>query len=119
MKLFETYKQILNEAVSYSEIISAIDNKNIIEFYYTGDNTQNKGVRRAEIYTFGNSKLGNPVVRVFQLSGATDSNVPSWKLFLVKNMNNLKVVGQYDQQRYGFNLNGDDGMLNVYKTAKF
>ena len=119
MGLYKTYIKLLVEQVTNSEIIEAIDNKEVVEFYYEGDETESRGARTVEIYAFGNSTKGNPVIRAYQTGGATDSSVPNWKLFDVRNIRNFKTVGNFEQPRQGFNLNGDAGMLNVYHIAKF
>ena len=119
MTLYETYKQILKEAVAISDIISAIENKGVIRFYYAGDETENKGERLGEIYALGESKAGNKVIRVYQLRGATDTVIPNWKLFRVDKMDNIEFVRNYYRPRPQFNSRGDNSMSRVDKIVEF
>jgi hypothetical protein len=117
--LYETYKKVLNEAVALSEIIDAIDNTQVIRFYYEGDNTENKGWRSGEIYALGDSIAGNKVIRVYQLQGVTDSKTPQWKLFRVDSIRDIETVGSFNQARPLFNSQGDNSMATVYKIVNF
>ena len=119
MNLIETYKKILQEEVALSEIIDAIENTQVIRFYYEGDKTQNKGERVGEIYALGSSSAGNKVIRVFQLKGATDTVIPSWKLFRVDAIRNIEKVRQFYKPRPQFNAHGDNSMSAVYNIAEF
>ena len=39
--------------------------------------------RIIEVYAYGLTKAGNPVIRAFQPYGDTSSRVPSWKFFRI------------------------------------
>lgn len=117
--LIETYKEIITEAISNSDVIDAINNNSVVKFYYEGDETQNKGDRMAELYAFGLSLKGNPVVRAFQIRGATDTVIPDWKLFRLKYIRDIEVIRNFYRPRNGFNKNDDNGMSTVYHIAKF
>lgn len=120
MNLFEIYKKILQEAkASNSRIINAIKNRLTVKFYYDGDKNNQKGYREGDIYAFGESKAGNPVVRVYQLRGTTSSKVPEWKLFRVDKMRDIEYIGEFDNPQTKFNANGDNSMQTVYNIVQF
>lgn len=118
-KLLETYRQLLREFASISDVISAIDNHNVVKFFYEGDHTEARGERIGEIYALGESTAGNKVVRVFQLKGATDTVVPNWKLFRVDKMRDIEVLRTFSKPRPLFNVGGDNTMTRVFNIAKF
>lgn len=80
----------LNEFVSRNTVADAIQNKDIVFIYYSGDETINRGYRTIEPYVLGTSTAGNIVLRAWQQNGATDTgnaptrpndNIPGWRLF--------------------------------------
>lgn len=120
--------EILAESVSVSDINDAIDNhKRIIINYHTDGEDNATGARVIEVYAYGTTKAGNPVIRAFQPYGDTTSRVPSWKFFRLDRISDWKDT----QQRFSrpasdyyhgigeFNPNGDNTMSIVYKIAKF
>lgn len=122
MKLYETYKEILSEAnASISDIIKAIDERQLIDFFYEGDPKYNftAGRRSGEVYALGTSKGGNKVVRIFQMQGATNSINPKFKLFRLDKMRDIKFIRPYYRPRKGFNPNGDRAMASVDKVVDF
>lgn len=118
-------KQILNEMllledVSIDNINSAIDNHERIIIDYRSVEDEDAGPRVVEVYAYGLTKKGNPVIRGFQPYGNTMTKVPAWKFFLVDGIYNWKPTGQtFDKPAKLFNANGDDSMQVVYKIAKF
>lgn len=40
----------------------------------------------------GVSNAGNEVLRAYQIEGSEDSDAPSWKLFIIKNIEQLEVT---------------------------
>lgn len=121
-------KTILNESsVNSFNIANAIDkHKRIIIRYRSEDDTSANGERYIDIFAYGLSKAGNPVIRAFQPFGDTTTRVPSWKFFRVDRITDWKETNEtftypYDNFRgYGeFNPNDDRSMSVVYKIASF
>jgi hypothetical protein len=117
--LYETYQQVLNEAVANYKIINAIKNKLTVRFYYDGDKNNQKGYREGDIYAFGESTKGNPVIRVYQLRGTTASRVPEWKMFRVDKIRDMEYIGEFERPQAKFNAGGDNSMQQVYNIVEF
>lgn len=82
--------RLLTEWIDRNSIIDAINNRDVVYIYYSGDETVNRGYRTIEPYLLGRSSAGNLVLRAYQQAGATDSGVnpirsndeiPGWRLF--------------------------------------
>lgn len=116
-KHFKAY--LLTESATVSDIEKAIAEKRILRFYYEGDGVNAQGYRIAEIYAYGLTKAGNPVIRAFQLSGDTKTKRPAWKMFLLSKMNRVTFQGNFNKPREGFNPDGDKTMRTVYSIAQF
>ena len=87
--------EILAESVSVSDINDAIDNhKRIIINYHTDGEDNATGARVIEVYVYGTTKAGNPVIRAFQPYGDTTSRVPSWKFFRLDRISDWKDTQQ-------------------------
>lgn len=78
--LFENiknFRQLLNEDAGQSAIERAINNREVIQIYYAGDDTYRKGFRTIEPYVIGNIKkkdgAGDVAVRAWQQAGASDT----------------------------------------------
>ena len=121
-------KLILNESVSIADVNDVIDHhKRVIINYHTKGEDKNTGARVVEVYAYGLTKAGNPVIRCFQPYGDTTSRVPSWKFFRLDRISAWKETNQtfnrpadFFYKGLGeFNPNGDDTMSVVYKIAKF
>ena len=121
-------KLILNESVSIADVNNVIDrHKRVIINYHTKGEDKNTGARVVEVYAYGLTKAGNPVIRCFQPYGDTTSRVPSWKFFRLDRISAWKEMNQtfnrpadFFYKGLGeFNPNGDDTMNVVYKIAKF
>lgn len=122
-------KNILNESKATVEDVNyAIDNhiRVIIDYNSKGDET-NSGARVIEVYAYGLTKAGNPVIRAFQPYGNTTTRVPSWKFFRLDRITEWQPTKQtfsrpadfYYKNLGDFNPNGDETMSVVYKIAKF
>ena len=71
-------------------ICSAIQSRKMIQFNYE-DST-----RVAEPYCYGESKMGNEVLRAFQVKGGSKSGNPvGWKLFNASKMKNVGFTDEY------------------------
>lgn len=121
-------KILLKESVSIGNVNDAIDNhKRIIISYHTNGEDNNTGPRVVEVYAYGLTKAGNPVIRCFQPMGDTTSKVPSWKFFRLDRISSWKDTGQtfsrpadfYYKGLGNFNPDGDETMSVVYKIASF
>jgi len=130
MELFEAILKdiLLTESVSIDDVNDAIDNhKKVIISYHTNGEDNNTGARVVEVYAYGLTKAGNPVIRCFQPYGDTTSRVPSWKFFRLDRISEWKPTKQtfsrpadyYFKNLGDFNPNGDETMSVVYKIAKF
>ena len=70
--MFKILRDILNEmliteAASVNDVNSAIDNhERVIINYHTNGEDANTGARVIEVYAYGLTKAGNPVIRAFQ-----------------------------------------------------
>ena len=129
MELYKLLTEVLiTESVSVIDVNKAIDNHNrIIINYNTRGEDIATGSRVIEVYAYGLTKAGNPVIRAFQPYGDTSSRVPSWKFFRLDRISEWKPTKQtfskpaseYYKGLGMFNPNGDNTMSVVYKIAKF
>ena len=120
---------LLEESVSVEDITDAIDNHTrvIMNYNSTRGEGNNTGPRVVEVYAYGLTKAGNPVIRAFQPYGDTTSRVPSWKMFRLDRIDNWNPTNQtfnrpasdYYKGLGDFNPNGDNTMSIVYKVTKF
>ena len=121
--LLEIYsKLILNESVSPNSVTDSIKNKYRVTINYEGDPAHGiaPGIRTIEIYAYGLTKAGNPVIRAYQPYGDTVSTVPSWKFFRLDRVKTWKpTYSLVTQPAPGFNPNGDKSMSEVYTIADF
>ena len=107
-------------SISVTNINNAINNKNEVIIYYDGDENTSKGKRNVEVYAYGISMAGNPVIRAYQLSGDSDTIVPEWKLFRVDMISQWSVLKRiFTTPKPKFNPNGDKSMKSVLNIAKF
>ena len=119
---------LITESVSIGSIDDAIDTHTrvIINYNTRGENIAT-GPRIIEVYAYGITKAGNPVIRAFQPYGDTSSRVPSWKFFRIDRIIYWKPTKQiftkpasdYYKNIGNFNPNGDNSMSTVYKIAYF
>lgn len=126
--LLNEHISLLTESVSINEINDAIDNhvRIIINYRSKGEDIAN-GARVIEVYAYGLTKAGNPVIRSWQPYGDTTSRTPAWKFFRLDRITYWKPTRQVftepasvNYKGYGdFNPNGDGSMSVVYKIAKF
>lgn len=129
MRLKELLQEaILEESASVEDVTSAIDNHNrIIINYHSNGKDEADGPRVIEVYAYGVTKAGNPVIRAFQPYGDTTSRVPSWKFFrldrIVEWRPTKQIFSRPASDYYNgigeFNSNGDKTMAMVYKIASF
>lgn len=122
------FRQVLTESPSVDEVTKAIDGKyRVIINYHSKGEDEATGPRMIEVYAYGLTKAGNPVIRAFQPYGDTTSRVPSWKFFRLDRISEWQPTKQRfsrpaSEIYHGlgdFNPNGDETMSVVYKIAKF
>lgn len=119
---------LLEESVNGQDVSDAIDNhERVVINYHSNGQDEAIGSRVIEVYAYGLTKAGNPVIRAFQPYGDTTSKVPSWKLFRLDRIDSWEPTGQkftepasdYYPGIGDFNPNGDKTMAVVYKVAQF
>jgi predicted DNA-binding transcriptional regulator YafY len=126
MKLYNVAKGLILEIASIESIIDAIRTKNKVIIYYDGDEPGGRGLREIEPVCFGYSKKGNPVLRAWDLEGASHRGflgrrpLPSWRLFRVDRILSLTPTGEeFLAPRPNYNADGDRSMRSVIINAKF
>ena len=118
--------RLLTEWVNRNDVVDAINNRDIVYIYYSGDETVNRGYRTIEPYALGRSTAGNLVLRAWQQAGATDSGqnpkreadeIPGWRLFRLDGITTfMKTMKQFasDKNKIRPNYNPNDkGMTEV------
>ena len=126
MKLLDSLKTLLNEAVSNNEVKDSIRKKKVMNIYYDGKDNGGKGYRTIEPVCLGVSKKGKLVLRAWEREGSSysaqnEGNVlPGWRLFrLDKIFTYTPTLDTFTEVRPGYNPNGDKSMITVYLNAKF
>lgn len=126
MKLYNSLKSLILEIASIDSIVDAIKKKQKVVIYYKGDEPGGNGLRTIEPVCFGYSKAGNPVLRAWDLEGASHraylgkKPLPSWRLFRVDKIVSFRPTAEnFDTPRPGYNPNGDKSMTNVIVNAVF
>lgn len=128
MLLKNLIRGLLNESVSIGEINSALDtHKRVIITYHTKGEDKHIGARVIEVYAYGLTKAGNPVIRAFEPYGDTTTKVPRWKFFRLDRISSWKETEQtfdrpasfFYKNLGDFNPNGDETMSIVYKITSF
>lgn len=126
MKLYNVTKSLILEVASIESIVDAIKKKKRMIIYYDGDEPGGKGLREIEPVCFGYSKAGNPVLRAWDMEGATHRGLlgtrpmPGWRLFRVDKILSFKPSGEnFETPRPQYNPRGDKSMTRVIINAKF
>jgi predicted DNA-binding transcriptional regulator YafY len=126
MKLYKTLKDIILEVVAVNSVTDTIKKKQKIVVYYDGDEPGGKGLRLIEPVCFGYSKADNPVLRAWDLEGAShtaykgEQPLPGWRLFRLDKILTYKPSGEsFDSPRTGYNPRGDRSMNRVIINAVF
>ena len=126
LNLSTVLNSVLNESVSQNEVSDAISNQQYVQLNYVDDDGAAVGNRLVQPYVLGRSMAGNPVVRVFQVSG--DSlRKRSWKTLRLDRIISWKPRKQtfhVPPQYMGYNIpaynqNGDRAMSVIYNQVKF
>ena len=118
------FKQFLKESTEKNEdnIVSSIENRNTILFYYSGDKNISRGYRWVEPVAYGESIRGHKLLRAFQIKEkpSKTGQTPMWRLFRVDKISNVsKSLRKFNRPRKGYNPNGDKAMKELIVNAKF
>lgn len=90
------------------EIVKAIRNKNVIEFYYDGE------LRVVEPHCYGETTAGNEGLRAFQIDGYSSTGKLGWKMYDLGKANDITLTDQrFNGTRPGYQR-GDKGMSEIY-----
>lgn len=126
MKLYNSLKSLILEIASVESIVDAIKKRQKVVIYYKGDEPGGNGLRTIEPVCFGYSKAGNPVLRAWDLEGASHKAylgkkpLPSWRFFRVDKIVSFRPTNQtFNEPRPGYNPNGDKSMNSVIINAIF
>jgi len=93
-----------------SLIINAIENRNLLRFYYKDH------LRVVEPHAYGKTSKGNEILRAYQVDGTSDSgSVPDWRLFSINKIERLTVLfdDTFLKPRIGYK-SGDSAMDIIY-----
>ena len=112
----ESEKTEIKKNVNVDNINKAIDDKIVIKIFYKADENIAAGQRTIEVYAYGLSLAGNPVIRAFQLAGDTQSEKLDFKLFKINNISRWVETKQRFNPRPEYKK-GDKNMLTIYKEA--
>ena len=126
MKLYNAVKNLILEIASINSVVGSIKKRQVIVIYYDGDEPGGKGLREIEPVCFGYSKANNPILRAYDLEGASHTDykgeqpLPDWRIFRVDKILSFKPTGDiFNTPRPGYNPNGDKSMTRVIINAKF
>jgi len=119
INLSDILNRVLNESVTPNEVVPVINNKNYVDLNYVDEDGSAVGPRLVQAYAYGRSMAGNPVVRVYQVSG--DSlRKREWKTLRLDRIISWKPRKQtFSKPAPGFNFEGDDSMETVMALADF
>lgn len=113
---------LLTESVDVSMVSDAIKNRYRVVINYVGDPEHGiaDGIRTIEVYAYGLTKAGNPVIRAYQPYGDTVTTTPNWKFFRLDRITSWKQTYSLIQRPAPkFNPDGDRSMSQVYLIADF
>lgn len=122
----ELLKKKVNLAVASDRVEKSIRDRNRVIMYYNGPDEGGKGLREIEPVCLGTSRAGNPVVRAWEIRGASASAergelpLPSWRLFRLDRITTYALTGDiFNVPRPDFNFVGDRGMRSVKLIAEY
>ena len=126
MKLYNALKGLILEIASIESIVDAIKKRQKVVIYYQVVDPGGNGLRTIDPVCFGYSKAGNPVLRAWDLEGASHKAylgkkpLPSWRMFRVDKMVSFKPTAEtFNEPKPGYNPNGDKSMTSVVINAVF
>ncbi len=90
------------------KIIKAIENLNVVEFYYDGE------LRVVEPHCYGITTARNEGLRAYQIDGYSSSGKLGWKMYDLGKAEDLVITeDSFDGPRNGYKR-GDKGMDEIY-----
>lgn len=90
------------------EIVDAIENQSVIEFYYDGE------LRVVEPHCYGVTTAGNEGLRAFQIDGYSSTGKLGWKMYDLGKADDITITeNQFEGPRPGYQ-SGDKGMSKIY-----
>ena len=111
---------------SVENVNNAINNHERVIISYDGNGKDKfKGPRMVDIYAYGLTRAGNPVIRGFQQYPHQSKTIKGWKFFRLDRITSWRNTGQkfYKPDSFSpfpeFNKSGDRLMSVVYNIAKF
>jgi len=126
MKLYKTFKGLIFEIASNKAIVDAITKRQVCVINYQGDEPGGNGLRTIEPVCLGYSIAGNPVLRAWDLEGASHraylgkKPLPSWRMFRVDKIIMIRPTGEtFNEPKPNYNPNGDKSMTKIIVNAKF
>ncbi|KAF2517193.1 WYL domain-containing protein [Flavobacterium foetidum] len=90
-----------------NQIIKAIKNQNVIEFYYDGK------LRVVEPHCYGLTTAGNEAIRAYQIDGYSSSRKMGWKMYDLEKADNIEVSEETFNPQSDYKR-GDKGMSKIY-----
>lgn len=122
----ELLKKKVNLAVASDKVEKSIKERQRVIMYYNGPDEGGKGLREVEPVCLGTSRAGNPVVRAWEIRGASASAsrgelpLPSWRLFRLDRITTYALTGDiFNTPRPDFNFVGDRSMSSVKLIAEY
>jgi hypothetical protein len=95
------------------ELCAAIASRNIVQFYYTGD--EMPGMRTVEPHMVAYTLADNLVLSAWFLGGASESQEgQGWREYRIDSMSRITVLVQtFSGPRSGYNPNGGPKLHNI------
>lgn len=82
LKLYNLFEQVILESISRDKIFDCLIHKYRVNITYAGeDGDRATGKRTIEVYAYGTTQNGYPVIRAYQIFGETKTKKPAWKFF--------------------------------------
>lgn len=89
-------------------IVEAIQNKNVIQFYYESE------LRVVEPHCYGITTAGNEGLRAYQIDGYTSSGKMGWRLYDLGKANTIEIISKtFSTPRPDYNK-GDKSMDKIF-----
>lgn len=90
------------------EIIKAIQNQNVIQLNYDGEQ------RIIEPHCYGLTTAGNEGLRAFQIAGYSSTGKLGWKMYDLGKADSITITqNQFEGPRQGYQT-GDKGMSEIF-----
>lgn len=90
------------------EIISAIENQNVIELHYEGE------LRVVEPHCYGVTTAGNEGLRAYQTGGYSSSGKMGWRMYDLGKADSITITNEEFAGPRPDYKSGDKGMSSIY-----